>query len=71
MKKYNKITEKDVMELFKQHKYLTKKDVTLALNTSLYQVLPIIDDLVDDGKIHLVKVDSKFSIPVMKYTLKK
>lgn len=70
MKKYRIINEKDVLSLFKQHKHLTKKDITLALNTSLYQVLPIIDDLVDDDKIELVQVESPYNTPVMKYTLK-
>jgi ethanolamine utilization protein EutA (predicted chaperonin) len=67
MKKYNKISKNDVLKLFKEQTYLTKDNIVKQLNTSLYQVLIMIDDLVDDNKIELVQIESKFNVPVMKY----
>ena len=69
-KKYKVIEHKDVLTLIKDKGYITKNDIVIGLQTSLYQVLRIIDDLVDDNKIELVEVDSKFNVPVLRYSIK-
>jgi hypothetical protein len=69
MKKYNKVTEQQVYNLIKQGGYWTKEMIQNELNTSRYQVQPIVEDLTYFGKIRLVEVDSNYSIPIKRYTI--
>ena len=70
MKKYNTIKKEQVIELFNELKPLSKQDIASKLNTSLYQVIKIIDDLKDDNYIKIIEFKSQYNTPIRKYIKK-
>lgn len=70
MKKYNTINKEQVIELFNELKPLSKQNIAIQLNTSLYQVIKIIDDLKDDNYIKIIELKSQYNTPIRKYIKK-
>jgi len=70
MKKYNTINKEQVIQLFNELKPLSKQYIAIQLNTSLYQVIKIIDDLKDDNYIKIIELKSKYNTPIRKYIKK-
>lgn len=70
MKKYNTINKEEVIELFNELKPLSKQDIAIQLNTSLYQVIKIVEDLKDDNYIKIIELKSKYNTPIRKYIKK-
>jgi len=70
MKKYNKINKTQVEILFDDLKPLSKKDISTILNTSLYQVIRIIEELKDDNYINVVELKENYNVPIRKYIKK-
>jgi hypothetical protein len=66
VKKHLIRTEEDAI---KNDYYRPKKFGESKLNTSRYQVQPIVEDLTYFEKIRLVEIESKYSIPVKRYTI--
>ena len=52
-KKYNKITEEDVLRLFAGKEIITRKEICKQLNCSLYSTRQITEDLRDRGILRL------------------
>lgn len=70
MKKYNTINKEQVIDIFNELKPLSKQDIASKLNTSLYQVIKIIDDLKDDNYIKIIELSSQYNTPIRKYIKK-
>ena len=70
MKKYNKINKTQVEILFDDLKPLSKKDISTILNTSLYQVIRIIEELKDDNYINVVELKENYNVRIRKYIKK-
>ena len=70
MKKYNIINKTQVEILFDDLKPLSKKDIATILNTSLYQVIRIIEELKDDDYIIVVELKENYNVPIRKYIKK-
>jgi len=70
MKKYNVINKEQVIELFNELKPLTKQDIANRLNTSLYQVINIIDELKDDDFVQIIIIPRPNKLILRKYIKK-
>lgn len=53
MHKYNKITKKQVLELFKEKSMINRAYICERLGCSVYSTRIAVEDLIDDGVIRL------------------
>lgn len=53
MKKYNKITKQQVLDLYKEMDVVNREAITRKYGCSIYSARIAVEDLLDDGKIKL------------------
>jgi len=59
MKKYNKITKQQVLDLYKERTVVNREAITKKYGCSVYAVRRVIEDLLDDNKIKLTNYGYK------------
>jgi Mn-dependent DtxR family transcriptional regulator len=71
-RKYRKINKYHVLNLFYDNEFILRADIIKSLNTSRYQVITALEDLIDDGLIIRTKLPGvKNNLPIHGFTLSK